>query len=119
MLIDAARMLDHLVMITAPAAQVAPVVDALARVATTIREQLPALEQARTSAKLLDEVHRIANSAEQLRSSLVELMRVDGMTTFDAAFAADEPAWDAWFTRSAELLRSVAQDQPIVSTASV
>jgi hypothetical protein len=119
MLIDAAAMLDQLVILTAPAAEVAPVVEALSSVASTIRSELPALEQAQTGAVALDQLGRIANSSEQLRSSLDELMRVDGMTTFDPAFAADDAEWDSWFMRSAEIVRTVASDQPITSTASV
>jgi hypothetical protein len=119
MLIHAATLLDQLVTLTAPAAQVAPVVESLASVASTIRAELPALEQARTSAAMLDDLQRIANSAGQLHDSLDELMRVDGMQTFDPAFAADDAAWDDWFTRSAEIVRAAAAGQPITSTASV
>jgi hypothetical protein len=109
MLIDAAASLDRLVTLTAPGAAVAPVVDELASVAATIRAELPALAQARTSAALVDELGRIANSAGQLHDSLAELARDDGMTTFDPVFSADDPAWDDWFTRSATIVRDAVQ----------
>lgn len=118
MLIDAATSLDRLVAMTAPGAPVAPVVEELHAVAATIRSQLPALEQARTGASTLEALGRIANSAGQLGDSLDELVRVDQMTTFDAAFAADDAQWDDWFVRAASSVRDAA-GQPMRSASSV
>ena len=117
MLIDAAASLDRLVLLTGPGKPVAPVVAELESVAGTIRAQLPAVEQARAGAAFVDDLARIANAAGQLGDSLQELADVDGMTDFDAAFAADDPGWDSWFASSAQLVRDAGQ--AIRSTASV
>lgn len=108
MLITAASTLDRLVTLTAPGAPVAPVVTALGEVETEVRAALPALEAARGGATLADQLARIRNSAGTLRESLEELQSVDRMTTFDPAFAADDPSWDTWFTQSAQLVRDAA-----------
>jgi hypothetical protein len=110
MLITAASRLDQLVQLTAPGAPVAPVVAALDEVQSIVRDSLPALEQARASASLVDGLRRIANSAGQLHDSLAELATVDGMTTFDPAFAADDASWDTWFRESATVVRAAAAD---------
>lgn len=114
MLIAAASTLDRLVTLTAPGAAVAPVVAALADVETHVEDALPALRQSRVGAALVDELDRIRNSAGMLRDSLAELQSVDSMTTFDAAFSADDASWDAWFAQSAQLIRDAvaAGDAP-------
>ncbi len=117
MLIHAAATLDQLVAMTAPGAPVAPVVESLQSVASELRADLPAVEQARAGAAFVDDLARIANAAGQLGDSLHELASVDGMTEFDAAFAADDAQWDDWFARSAQLVRDAAQ--ATASTASV
>ncbi len=108
MLITTASTLDRLVTLTAPGAPVAPVVAALGEVETQVRDALPALEASRGGGGLVDQLDRIRNSAGMLRQSLAELQAVDGMANFDAAFAADDASWDAWFTRSAQLVRDAA-----------
>lgn len=108
MLLPAAASLDRLVTLTAPGAPVAPVIDELDAVNRLVQSALPALEQARVGAALVDQLDRIRNSAGTLRDSLRELVELDGMTTFDPAFAADDPAWDAWFVQSAQLVRDAA-----------
>jgi hypothetical protein len=122
MLIDAARTLDSLVTMTAPGASVPPVAAALQDVSTTIRAELPALRRAGLGASSVDGLERIANSTGQLHDSLDELVRVDGMATFDPAFAQDDHEWDAWFASSAQVVREAAQRvgaQPTSSTRSV
>lgn len=108
MLIHAASSLQSLVALTAPGAPVAPVVVALGQVRDSLLESLPALRQSRAGAVLVDQVDRTRNSADQLHHSLAELVRTEGMTTFDASFAADDPSWDAWFTESAQILSDAA-----------
>lgn len=108
MLLPTAATLDRLVTLTAPGAPVAPVVQALGDVEAQVRDALPALRQSRAGAGLVDQLDRIRNSAGMLRDSLAELQAVDGMKTFDAAFAADDASWDAWFTQSAQLVREAA-----------
>ena len=109
MLITTASTLDRLVTLTAPGAAVAPVVAALGEVEVQVRDALPALEAMRGGVGLVDQLARIRNSAGMLRDSLSELQSVDGMTTFDPAFAADDASWDAWFTKSAQLVRDAAK----------
>ncbi len=108
MLITTASTLDRLVTLTAPGAPVAPVVAALGEVESQVRDALPALEASRGGFGLVDQLDRIRNSAGMLRESLADLESVDGMTTFDAAFEADDASWDAWFTQSAQLVRDAA-----------
>ena len=108
MLITTASTLDRLVTLTAPGAPVAPVIAALGDVEAQVRDALPALEAAPGGVRLVDQLDRIRNSAGMLRDSLAELQAVDGMTTFDAAFAADDASWDAWFSQSAQLVRDAA-----------
>ncbi len=82
----------------------------------------PALVQAKASAWLLDELGRVGGSAMSLHDALAELVQRDGMSTFDAAYAADDASWDAWFTESAELVRraeGALGQAPISSTPSV
>lgn len=105
MLIDVARSLHRLVSLTAPGAEVRPVVELLASVADDLGASRPALVHAAASEWLLGEVDRIAGAARTLHDSLDELELRDGMTTFDAAFAADDASWDAWFAEAADLVR--------------
>lgn len=125
MLISTATTLDRLMTLTAPGAPVAPVVAALGEVESQLRDAVPALEASRGGSGLADQLDRIRNSAGMLRESLAELQAVDGMTTFDAAFSADDAGWDAWFTQSAQLVRDAAamlgacSAQPMRSTKSV
>ncbi|MEO6867979.1 MAG: hypothetical protein ABI200_08155 [Gaiellales bacterium] len=108
MLIPAATTLDHLVRLTAPGAPVTPVIRALDEVQAGAAAARPALVQAKASVWMLGEVDRIRGAAQTLRDSLAELQERDGMTSFDPAFAADDAAWDAWFTESAGILRIAA-----------
>ncbi len=114
--------------LTAPGAPVAPVTEALGAVACDVEQTVrPALVQARASQWMLGEVDRISRAATTLRDSLGELASRDGMSRFDAAFAADDPSWDAWFSESAEVLGRAAavldaaagDHAPTRSTASV
>ena len=109
MLLPAASSLDRLVTLTAPGAPVAPVIAELATVARELDDARPALEQARASAYTLGQVDRVHGMATQLGSSLEQLVREDGMTTFDPAFATDDPEWDATFREHAAIVRQ-AQD---------
>lgn len=108
MLITTAATLDRLVTLTAPGAPVAPVVAALGDVEAHVRDSLPVLGAARGGSGFVDQLDRIRNSAGVLRESLAKLQSAEGMTTFDAAFAADDASWDAWFTQSAQLVRDAA-----------
>ncbi len=107
-LATAASSLDRLVSLTAPGAQVAPVVEELRTVEQSLRDALPGLRQSRTGASLVDQLDRVRNSAGTLRESLEELMTRDGMTSFDPAFTSDDASWDTWFTHSAQLVRDAA-----------
>ncbi len=121
--------LEQLAAITAPGAPVAPVITGLDAVARDVGETVrPALVQARASQWLLGEVDRIRGAATTLRDSLSQLAEHEGMTTFDAAFAADDPEWDARFGEYADILgraqlvlaaATVGNQAPITSTASV
>lgn len=120
MLLPVAATLDRLVTLTAPGAPVAPVIAALDEVAAGIAADRPALVQARASASLLAQVDRVQAMAVQLGGALRELVRTDGMTTFDPAFAADDAGWDANFREHAAIVRRAASAQaPIVSATSV
>ncbi|MCW2962041.1 MAG: hypothetical protein JWM90_2428 [Thermoleophilia bacterium] len=106
MQITAATSFDKLITLTAPGAAVAPVVAELDSAAASLRAARPVFAQAQVSAQLLGELDRIQGAAATLRNALHELEHRDGMTVFDAAQSADDVHWDAWFTRSAELIRS-------------
>jgi hypothetical protein len=104
----AAASLDRLVALTAPGAAVAPVIEELATVDRELQAARPALEQARASAYTLGQLDRVQGMATQLGSALAQLVREDGMTTFDPAFAADDAEWDATFREHAEIVRRAA-----------
>lgn len=126
MLLPAASSLDRLVTLTAPGAPVAPVIAELGSVARELEQARPALEQASASAWMLGQVDRVHGMATQLGGALSQLVREDGMTSFDPAFAADDAEWDATFREHAELVRSAqrvldaaAGQASIVSATSV
>ena len=108
MLITAAATLDRLVPLTAPGASVAPVVIALDEIGRELGSARPALEQAKASTWLLGQVDRVRGGTGTLRDALQELTARDGMTTFDASFAADDASWDSTFAEYAEIV-SMAQ----------
>lgn len=98
MQITAVESFRQLVQLTAPGAPVAPVIAELDSAVRSIVRATPELTQAHASAQLLDDLDRIRGSAATLRNTLQELVTNDGMSTFDAAFAADDPDWDAKFS---------------------
>lgn len=93
-----------LVTLTRVGAPLAPVIATLDHAVQSLKAARPLLEQAHAAAALLDAVDRAQGGAATLRNALAELQANDGMTTFDHAFAADDPSWDANFAGWADAL---------------
>lgn len=126
MLLPAAASLDRLVTLTAPGAPVAPVIAELQALARELDDARPVLERAAASPYTLGELARVEGMANQLGSALAQLVREDGMTTFDPSFASDDPEWDATFREHATIVRraqavldAAAGQSSIVSATSV
>lgn len=92
-----------------PGKPVPPVIAGLAGVRDALDGARPRLVARHASDWMLGQMDRVRGAAQTLGDSLTDLAARDGMTTFDAAFAADAPSWQAWFVESAELVGRAQQ----------